>query len=332
MGKYENRLNSAEITNLWTHYLRDTMAICISKYAIKSIDDPDIQMVFELALNLSVNHIQKLKEFFLLENFPTPIGFTDEDVNLDAPPLFTDIFWLKYIHGMTMHGTSGYSIAFNFSARKDIRDFYYQCMNDSMDIYNKSIEVLIAKGVYEPPPLYSNPQQVKYIEGLNYVTDVFGEKRPLNTMESANIYFNLQKSIIGKAIMLGFSQVSEKNEVRKFMEKGLQVANKHIGLFTSLLLHDNLHSPKMMDSEVTNSTVSPFSDKLLLYHVGFLFMVATSYYGIAAVTSLRADIVAHCETAILRDLKGLAKFGQLMIKNHWLEEPPQADDRKSIKT
>ncbi|MEK1832293.1 DUF3231 family protein [Priestia megaterium] len=51
-----------------------------------------------------------------------PIGFTDKDVDLDAPHLFTDTFWLVYIHEMTMHGLAGYSISFSVSARKDIRD------------------------------------------------------------------------------------------------------------------------------------------------------------------------------------------------------------------
>ena len=129
-----NRLCSAEITNLWTHYIRETMAVCVSKYALKCAKDTDIISTFEFALNLSNNHIKKLKEFFIQEEFPIPIGFTEKDVNLNAPPLFTETFWLEYIYGMTMHGSSLYSLAFNSSARKDIRDFYYQCVNDAMNL------------------------------------------------------------------------------------------------------------------------------------------------------------------------------------------------------
>lgn len=97
-----------------------------------------------------------------------------------------------------------------------------------------------------------------------------------------------------------------------------------------MLVENDLHVPKLMDSEVTNSSIAPFSDKLMLFHTGSLFGIAISYYGYAGIISMRADLLVHCETAILRDFKVLAKFGQLMIKNHWLEQPPFADDRKEL--
>lgn len=121
-----NRLSSSEITNLWSHYIRESMAICVSKYALKDIKDSEIRSTLEYALSLSNSHIQKLINYFKQEKFPIPVGFTDEDVNLKAPPLFSDNFWLMYVYGMTMHGSSLFSLAFNSSARKDIRDFYYQ--------------------------------------------------------------------------------------------------------------------------------------------------------------------------------------------------------------
>lgn len=210
-----NRLSSAEITNLWTHYIRETMAICISKYALKCIKDPDIRSTFESALNLSNNHIQKLKNFFTQVNFPIPNGFTDEDVNLNAPPLFSETFWLVYIYGMSMHGSSLFSYAFNTSARQDLRDFYYQCVNETMNLYNTSIDVLISKGLYEKSPYFSTPKKVDYIKNLSYVTDVIGKQRPLNTFESGSIYFNLKKSMLTKSLLLGFSKVCKSNELWK---------------------------------------------------------------------------------------------------------------------
>jgi len=44
-----------------------------------------------------------------------------------------------------MHGGQSYSLAFTISIRKDIRDFYYQCNIDRMNLYNESLEVLEAK-------------------------------------------------------------------------------------------------------------------------------------------------------------------------------------------
>lgn len=328
----KDRLTSAEITNLWIHYIRETMAVCVSKYVLKCVNDTEITSTFQLALKLSNGHIDTLKNIFTKEKFPIPIGFTDKDVNLKAPPLFTDKFWLIYIYGMSMHGCSLYSLAFNSSSRRDIRDFYYQCMNDSMDLYNTSIDVLISKGIYEKSPYFTTPEKVGYITNLSYATDVFGTQRPLNTIESGNIFFNLKKTNLQKGLMLGFSKVSKSKEIRKFLEKGMQVTNKHIGLFSSILKENNLRTPQSLEAEITDSEIAPFSEKLMLFHAGILFNMAVSYYSYAAVPSMRADLIVHCETAISRDFKILAQFMHLLIKNNWQEEPPVSDDRQRVKS
>lgn len=321
-------MTSAEITNLWIHYIRETMSICVLEYALKCVKDKEIVSTLEFAMKLSIQHIKDLQDFFNKENFPIPHGFTKDDVNLDAPPLFSEKFWLIYIYSMSMHGCSLYPMAFNSSSRKDVRDFYYRCLNEAMDLYNITVDILLSKGLYEKSPYFSTPKKVSYIKDINYVTDVIGKQRQLNTIESGNIFFNLKKTILQKGLMLGFSKVCKSNEVRKFMEKGMQVTNKHIGLFSSLLQANNLRIPPSLDSEITDSSIAPFSDKLMLFHAGSLFNMAVSYYSYAAITSMRADLIVHCEVAISRDLKVLSQFARLLIKNGWQEEPPIADDRQ----
>lgn len=329
---YQNneRLTSPEIANLWTHYIHESMEICVIKYMLKSIQDPEIKNVFQTAHEFCQKHLNKLEELFLQENFPVPKGFTEEDVNLDAPPLFTDHFCLNYIHTMSMHGGQSYSLAFTVSIRQDIRDFYYQCNIDTMNLYNESFDVLVAKNLFDKPPYYSAPDTIHFINSLDYVTDLFGDKRTMNALECGNIYFNLEKSAITKGCLIAFKQVCKDKEVSKFLEKCINAANKHIGIFTTLLLKEDLHLPRTFDSEITNSNVSPFSDKLMLFHSGGLFAAAISYYGTAAIYSMRADIVMQCEKAILDDLLVYGSFGKLIIKKKWMEQPPNADDRKII--
>lgn len=160
--------------------------------------------VFKEAGHLSTEEMQKIaKEInfsettFILSNEPTekgyPVriftpGFTEKDVNVDAPPLFTDVFWLGYMHEMTMHGLAGYSISFSVSTRKDIRDHYFQCNIDAMGIYNKSIEILLSKGIYQQSPYFSTSQRSQSVTEIGYVMDLFGDKRPLNSMEAGNIF------------------------------------------------------------------------------------------------------------------------------------------------
>ncbi|MEH7332008.1 DUF3231 family protein [Neobacillus drentensis] len=70
---------------------------------LNTIQDPQIHNVFQTAYGLCEKHINKLKKLFHQENFPVPKGLNEEDVNLNAPPLFTDDFCLYYIHTMAMH-------------------------------------------------------------------------------------------------------------------------------------------------------------------------------------------------------------------------------------
>ncbi|MFP7225388.1 DUF3231 family protein, partial [Priestia filamentosa] len=155
-------------------------------------------------------------------------------------------------------------------------------------------------------------------------------RRPMNAVESGHIYFNLSKAMTAKAVMLAFKQVAKDPTVRTLLEKSLQVKNKHIEGFSSLLIQDNLHLPQSLETEVTNSTVSPFSDKLMLLQTGFLFGVAVTYYNASVISSMRADISAHCEKAGLNSLWIYSRIGKSMIDHKWMEEPPRAEDRKKL--
>nr|WP_280168891.1 DUF3231 family protein [Priestia megaterium]MDH3159661.1 DUF3231 family protein [Priestia megaterium] len=145
MNAESKRLTSTEITSLCTQYHQDTLAVCVAKHVLATVTDADIRSLFAFSLKLSEKHIEILTAIFRAEHFPLPNGFTDEDVDLHAPPLFTDSFWLKYLHDMTIHGLSGYGISFSVSVRRDIRDYYHKCNLDAMEIYNRSLDLLLAK-------------------------------------------------------------------------------------------------------------------------------------------------------------------------------------------
>src|SRR4051794_35927553 len=103
-------LTSAEIANLWAQYINDSLAICILTHSIEKAKDQDIIEVLEFALSLAESHIVKITEFFNTENFPIPKGFSiEEDINLNAPPIFTDAFMMDYMHVMTLLGLTGYA-------------------------------------------------------------------------------------------------------------------------------------------------------------------------------------------------------------------------------
>lgn len=324
------RLTAPEISNLWAHWQRETLSICVNEYMLRTIQDPEIHSLFQTALDISYKHIKTLKEFFKKENFPLPIGFTQEDVNLDAPPLFTDTLCLKALYMMIQHGSNEYSLSHTNSIRHDITLFYFKCNNEAMELFMKAKDLLISKQLYKGPSEYTTPQKSLIIEDYSYVTDILGKHRPINSVESGNIYFNLYKTLISKALLLGFTQVSKDSKVRSVLEKALDTKNKHINVFSAVLAKENLQVPQSLETEVTNSTVSPFSDKLMLMQSGFLFGVAVTYFNAALISSMRFDISAHCEKAALDSYLAFSRIGKVMVDKQWMEQPPQADSRTKL--
>lgn len=88
--KTKIRLTAAEMAMLWTQFINDTASICVISYFLEKVEDPEVKPVIEFALNGSKHNISFLKELFTKESFPIPIGFTERDVHVSAPRLFSD--------------------------------------------------------------------------------------------------------------------------------------------------------------------------------------------------------------------------------------------------
>ncbi|WP_353056070.1 MULTISPECIES: DUF3231 family protein [unclassified Mesobacillus] len=80
------------------HDLSDTTSICVLHYFLQNIEDPEIKILVEHALELSQQHVAIFKEMFINENISVTHGFTEQDVNLKSERQFSDIFHLKYLN------------------------------------------------------------------------------------------------------------------------------------------------------------------------------------------------------------------------------------------
>ena len=324
-------LTSAELANLWSQYMNDTLSICFLKHSIINLKDAEIKEILEFALRIAESHVEKIDEFLNQAKYPLPKGFTVErDVNLSAPPLFTDTFMLVYMHVMTLLGLTGYAGALGSSTRSDQISYYIQCNKETMDLYERTVHLMLEKGIYSRPPRLNSPNQVDFVKSQSYLTGWFGKRRPLNAMEISGITYNMQKTTAKVVLELGFAQVCQSKELQKYFDRGKIICKKHFGALSSILTRDNLSAPTSWISEVTNSTVSPFSDKLMLYHIVFIVSAAVGFYGAGLSLSQRRDI-AILYTGLIAEMGLYAEDGaELLIKNGWFEQPPLADDKEDL--
>jgi uncharacterized membrane protein YtjA (UPF0391 family) len=324
-------LTSGELANLWTQYMNDSLSICVLNHSIKNVQDKDIKEILQFALSIAEPHIEKITEFLKQEKYPVPKGFTiEQDINLNAPPLFSDTFMLVYMHIMTLHGMTGYAGAVGTSVRADQITYFIECNNEAMALYERTVHLMLKKGIYSRTPRINSPEKADFVDNKSYLAGWFGKKRPLNALEISGLSFNMQKTAVKVVLEIGFGQVCQSKELQKYFNRGRDICKKHFETFRSFLIKDNLSSPNLWISEVSNSTVSPFSDKLMLFHIVTLVSAAVGFYSAGLSVSQRRDLALEY-TGLVTEIGLYAEDGaQLLIKNGWLERPPMADDKDEL--
>lgn len=325
------RLTAAEIGSLWVQYMNDSMATCTIKYFIEKTEDTQILPVMQYALNLSQSHVQQITMFFTQEGFPVPVGFTDNDVKLSAPRLFSDPFHLNYIKNLGKSAMIAYGLSLSLASRADVRKFVMECLKTAADLDEMATQVMQSKGLYIRPPYVTAADQAEFIQDTDYLGSFFGgNPRRLSSIEITHLFLNAQSNAITKALILGFSQVAQSMELRQLFVRAAELADKHIEILNATLNESQLPSPMKLDSDIMAATVSPFSDKLMLFHIIVLTNMVLGYYAAAIGTSLRLDISVD----YMRLAAEVEKFGydaiRILINNGWAEEPPMALDRKQL--
>jgi hypothetical protein len=322
-------LTSTEIAALWTQFMNDSMSICFSKYALEIIEDQEIKEIYKIALGLSESHVLNIKQILTNEKFPIPIGFTEQDVNLKAPRLFLDSFFLNYMLIMSYHGMTGYAVSLQVSCRADMRRFYTDCLNETIALYNAIMDLALAKGLYTRPPYIYSPEFPELAE-KNFMTGWLGKRRPLTAIEISNITFNMNKTYLSKAISMAFAQVAHDKKLRIYLQRGLELSTKVTEVFNKFFMESNLNFPISWESMVTNSTTSPFSDKLIMFHTGFLSSAAVGFYGAGQAVCMRRDLSAQYLKLIGEQLLYSEDGAELMLEKGWFEKPPMAEDRDRL--
>jgi len=323
-------LNSAEIANIWSSFMISSIQSCIIKYLQKTVEDQETLGILNYALETVQKHHHRAMKFFQDDRHPVPQGFTDNDVNLNAPRLFSDLFILCYIEKLAEIRINGYSTALPMTARKDVLDFFNECLASSAELYNKVTRVMLSKGFFIRSPYIETPGKIDFVKKQNYLAGFFGNRRHLNVIEISHIFNSIKVNTFRKALFIGFSQVADSKKVREYMLRGKEISTKHIKIFGSIMIKNDLPISMSWDLGVTDSTIPPFSDKLMMQHIRAMNVVEMAYYGKAFSSSTRNDLAVNFSRLMLEIGKYAEDSLNILIDNGWLEEIPQIIDRDAL--
>lgn len=332
MQKQNTPLTSGEIASLWTSYMNDSMAKCVLGFMLKHIEDKEIKTVVQFAYDLASGHLKQMHTIFKQNHFANPNGFNDEDINISSPWLFSDVFCLTYVNHMAKVGLLSYGGFVAMSSREDMRNYFTKSLIETTRLYNQSAETAISKGLYAKHPYIGVPKETDYVESKKYYSGLnpFNSKRPLNAIEISHLYMNVMTNALGVKLSIAFSQTSPTKEIQDYMLRGKEISKKHIKIFTSTLLDNDIETPQLPDVAVSNSTTQTFSDKLLMFHMSLLSAAGVGNYATAAAVSQRSDLAVNYERLSV-EIARFAKSGaDIMIKHNWLEQPPGTRDRTEL--
>lgn len=178
---------------------------------------------------------------------------------------------------------------------------------------------------YTSVPSIPSPHGAEFMESPGFISNLIGEKRPLNSSEISTLFFNSAKTGFISSLSLAFSQVAVREDVRNFMLKNVKLAGKDAESFDAILQQEHLPIPEKWDAEITDSTLSPFSDKLIMFHAGFLVNADLTYYGASLGSSYRSDIILNYSRVFTHAMEAGAFSYNIMVKHGWLEKQPEAD-------
>jgi len=325
-------LTCGEISSLWVTYEYETLSRCGIHFFLHHVEDDEIKELLEQTLELSNKRLKKLKEFLKRDNHPHPEGFSiDGDVNDDAPRLFSDKLYLYYCLEVYKLELTMYQAAFQEVVEEELQHFFREVINDAMDMEMKAKELSLKKGIFNRDPGLPIPKQKKYVEKENFIAGWIGEKRPLLGIEIAQLTFNAKRNALGQAVITGFAQVAQSKEIRRFFERGRDIAGKHYDEFQDVLEKEYLPVvAALQTAEVTDSKIAPFSDKLMMSFITLLISSGMGAYGAAKSASARRDL-GLMYTKLAAEVAGYSNdAAEILIDHGWMEQPPMAANRKKL--
>ncbi|EDL66358.1 hypothetical protein BSG1_03360 [Bacillus sp. SG-1] len=270
---------SSELGKLFANYQGDSVYSCVFEHFLEVVEDDEVRDFVDMALSFSKKHLEQISMLFKHESIPIPTAFGEQDVHRGAPRLFSDIFMVFYTREMARAAFLAYGSALSTSYRQDVVSYFEGCLQDSVQVYKKATALLLSKGFDITAPEIPYPAKVDFVEKESFISIIAGKGRPLLGVEIKHLQVNIYTNALGKALMLAFSQVASSEKLRQFFREGSQLAGKQITELSSFLQRDDLPSPRVLDDQVTDSTISPFSDKLLLSHASIATATGITNYG-----------------------------------------------------
>jgi hypothetical protein len=325
------QLSAGELGHCWEQLIENSMSNVILEHFRLTSELEEVRSLCSKAGEISKSAIQFCTQLLLSENYPIPKGFSiKEDLNPNAPKMYTDVFILFYLNNMSKLGMSLTSMVLADSARKDIRDFFQNQLVSMTDLFQKSISILLEKGAFVRPPLITSTHETQPIAEKGFLGNFFNDNRELTAREANELHKNVFMNYIGKNLLIGFIQSNSNTQLKALFQHGKQLSLNIIDKLSHILIQNDLPISMTWDTNVLDSHTAAFSDRIMTYQIDQLNRFGVSSYGYSASVSVRKDLKTTYAKIIADVYQYEEKIKSFMINNEWMEKPPVALNRDKL--
>ncbi len=310
------QLTSTELGTLWMTYRATRATITKCEYMKNKTIDKEAQNIITGYITDAQIVVDKIISVFNNEEVPIPIAFGESDIVREAPPLFDDIFHIMIIRQMMKLNFGHCAMYTTMSYMKEVQDILMTNNDISSKFYIMATNYLLEKGVLAKPPYVTMPKQAEIIKDKNYASGInlFSDKRQLDTIEVGFLNEVIQNNIFGMQLMIGFAQASTDNDIKQYFLEGSELAKEIISKVTKVLLESNIQAPSTWAGKVTDSTIAPLSEKLMMFTTSIMSSTAIGVSIVGTPFSMRTDLQMIL-ALISKDILPFAKKGgKLMIE------------------
>ncbi|MYL30106.1 DUF3231 family protein [Halobacillus halophilus] len=322
-----SHLSSAEIGTLWMTYQEKTLILRMLDYFIEKADDRESKQIMVHLQKDIEPYVEKMKKIFEKHGLEVPVGFTEDDVTKEVPKLYDNGFDIMFVRLVNEIGMGMHTLNLTMSYQKEIIEIYRELTYLTQKYYEKCTQYLIEKGLLPQAPYVSIQKPVEHVQDKDYLKmfKPIKGRRALNTVEMTHIHHAIESNVIGMQMIYGFSQVAKEPEARAYFHEGGELAKKIVKKLTTIMFENDTPAPMTPGGNVTQSHLSPFSDKMMLYCVSLFCSFSLGGNSLGTAFSLRNDLPAKL-SLFMKDIFEYAHKGaKMMIKHGWMEEPPQTE-------
>lgn len=318
-------LSAPEILTHWNNFLIESMTVQVTKYFLEKAEDKEVIKMLEFALQVAKRGTEGSASALEKENHPLPQGFYEDDINIKAPRVYSDHFVVLIKNKLAQDANVVLSMSLGASSNAGTREFFEKQLQDCSRITSMCLELIQKKGLYHPVHI-PMPENIEKVKSQSYIAGLFFHHRPINTAEIYQLVTNFHFTEILAMFFKSFSQfnlIKEKG-LQQHFKRGTEMIDSQLQMIQSLLSENDLPQLPTWESELTDSTISPFSERLILFKTAILLSATASRYGVAQSTVMRKDIGVDFMRLMTEVLLYAEDSMDLMIQKGYFDQHPLA--------